>query len=291
MHIAKYDKKKKIFTVTYDSVADYLRQVEHGDIVEPGMSKRGDIGDSWSGELDLSGACQLQRHGWPTGLRQLSDALATAKAHVARSPAIMYDVAGAYPAAHLAAAGDPASMVALQPSMERHKPVIKLGVAGNMTARFSADQFQIYGAALVSYIDTLENTGCRIELYKLMSNTYSDGGHMTTQVRLKAAEQPLELDRLAATLIHPASFRMVEFHHMSTLPIARQIGFGYGSSVTARRGIDVEGDMLLMPAIDSLPGMALESVDQVIKALAPIMEEQLTGIGAEPPAFEFSAAA
>lgn len=288
MNIIKHD--KKAFTVSYDSIEAYLHQVEHGDVLNNARDQRKLVPTpehsswKWAGAVDLQGALNLARLGYSEGTQKLSVALAGAKSQVARAPAYTMDVAGAHPAAHLAAAGDPACMVSFLPNQDRHRPIVKLAVAGNMLAENSPEKFRTYGAALVSYVDALETAGSRVELYKVMTVETGVRNWFTTLVKLKSPEQPLELDRMAALFIHPASLRRIEFHHRSMFK-SDVIG-SYERTKTARKGIDIDDDFLLLPPIDSLPGVSTTTVDRCIAAIKPYVDEQLTDLGLAGLEFE-----
>lgn len=289
-----HDDKEHGFIAEYDSLSEYV-SAALGPVTPGGGADDRTNGqpDSWSGNVTLAQAAELARSGWPEGLEKMVAAMATASPRAALAPSYVLDVAGAYPLAAAAAAGAPDCMVCPLPVENRVKPVVKLAVNTWASAMYGPEQYTVYGAALASYIDALESAGFRCELVHMVHCQMGSGSaprRYTVRTTIKRAESPLEIDRLAFALFHPAMLRMIGFQHMAASPVRREIGSACGYPAQAEYGVHYDTDTLYLPGINSFrPRSAeLDSVAACAAALAPIVEQQLAERGIEPPALAFT---
>jgi len=207
-----------------------------------GDSSKGQDEDFY-GEEDFDAAVNLARYGWQAGRDKLQESVADAVKinQPTPMPSQVYDVGGAYPIVALAVAGDPCNMVDSVPVEDRTLPVIRLSVKACYNCMFSAAQVTNYGAALVSWIDRLEHGGQQVEIDLAFPNKASSYAKKQPNslftVNVKRAGEPLDLDRLAFVLMHPATNRRFKFACLekdSRLEKGYSSGYGVSQEVAKK---------------------------------------------------------
>lgn len=271
----------------FGSLGEFIEAARRPSAADAKSSKReGNGGKDFTGTSTFDEAVDLAVRGWPEGRDKLMTVLSTAQASMTFTPSLTMDVAGAYPIPALAAAGDPCSMVDLAPTEERVRPIVRLVIQRGASAAYTVDEFTVYGAAVLSYIDGLEASGYRCEITTAFcSDLKSDGSSVTTCV-VKRAEEQMEIDRMAYVLAHPSFFRRICFAVLeSTEGLAKVLnrnGYGFSRNPSAE---DFDRDQVLVPGVNNVaPGnKALASVDACLKHIGPMIEAQLQSAGIEPP--------
>ena len=275
----------------YGSLGEFLAAASRPAVANALSSKReGRVEEEFSGTRNFEQAMDLAVKGWPEGRANIMAALSTAQASMSFTPYLTMDVAGAYPIAALAAAGDPCSMVDLAPVEERVRPIVRLVVQRAGSAAYSVNEFTNYGAAVLSYVEGLEACGFRCEItVAFVSDLTSDGDQITTVV-VKRAEETMEFDRMAFVMTHPAFFRRLQFSVMeSTEGLANVLnsnGYGYSRNPKAT---EFDHDQLLVPGVNMVkPGAKeLKTVKACLAHVGPMIEAQLKQAGIDPPAQAF----
>jgi hypothetical protein len=195
---------------------DYLAEIGKPSLWTRQLS---DQRGAWSGTRTYEGALDLARHGWAEGRDKIARGLSVVSPATARHSSRFMDVAGAYPIAAMAAAGDMQSMVAMGET-ETPRAIVKLVCSIGANANVSTDAIINRGIALCGIVDAIEASGQRVELVSGMtaSNGYTEAKPYLFSVMVKEAGEPLEIDRVAFAFAHPSSlrrcgFRLIERHH------------------------------------------------------------------------------
>lgn len=192
---------------------------------------------SFTGSNDMAEALEYARKGWPDGLKTMQTARASMPRPNARGAARDYDVAGMYPDASRAAAGDPCSMITPTEGELKGQSIISLVIQCGYNCNIDAASVINQAAAICSLVDALEASGqTRIELtgyHGTRCNRIDSKSHsLHALITLKSAHDPLDLARLAGSL-HPSShrrlfFRMIEAHDQAGW--ATSVNKNYGMS-------------------------------------------------------------
>jgi hypothetical protein len=172
----------------------------------------------FSGTATWYEAVLLARYGWPDGIRKIAGGL---DLKIAGShdpvPEFHYDYAGAFPEVPRAVSGDPESMVTILPTRRTQRPVLRLAVSMIAPATVPPGNITNWGAALVGWIDELEAQNVRAEVtwISVSDNSWwshdgTEGPMFVAQMLLKEADQPLDIDRIAFWLMHPAAHRRIQ---------------------------------------------------------------------------------
>lgn len=168
-------------------------------------------------------AVRLAETGWSEGRNRLVQQTGVEAYQVAASArGWIYDYAGAHPDVPRFLGGDLDCMVDYQPDYLRFRPIVRIVVSPITFSDVSQSNIKNWGAALVSWIDELERSGRRVEITWLSCSqpswVYDDeklinrgGPRVAISFRLKDADQPVELDRLAFWIMHPAAQRRMQF--------------------------------------------------------------------------------
>mgnify|MGYP007008282755 CR=1 FL=1 len=166
----------------------------------------------WAGTRDYPSAMTLMVQGWPQGRDRMLKALEISNR--ISKPAVIsttdYDVGGAYPNVALAVAGDPACMVDLGDLSNLIRPIVKIIIPRVVSASVSTQAIENFGGALLASIDRLEAEGRQVDLigrFLVVDAPY----RMMIDVPLKSPGEPLDIDRLAYSLVHPAFIRRIMF--------------------------------------------------------------------------------
>jgi hypothetical protein len=175
----------------------------------------------FTGANDMAEALEYAKRGWPEGLATMQSARASMPRPNARGAAKDYDVAGMYPDAARAAAGDPCSMVTPTEGELKGQSIISLVIQCGYNCDIAAASVINQAAAICSLVDALESSGqARIELtgyHGTRCNRKDADNHaLHALITLKSAHDPLDLARLAGAL-HPSShrrlfLRLIEAH-------------------------------------------------------------------------------
>lgn len=173
---------------------------------------------------------RIARDGWPDGLARLDAAKKTADLVLAAAtetrPKRRYDIAGAFPHAPRAAAGEPLNMINIGKERGRRK-VYRMFLNINHVNFVSGQQIANYGAAILAQVDMMEASGTRCEINVVYDLQHREREHNEAFIlTAKDADQPIELDKLAFCFINSGLQRRLGFRWSEHSP---HCPGGYGS--------------------------------------------------------------
>lgn len=170
----------------------------------------------WDLNLGAKHARRLLTEGWAEGANKVKQvSLTMAQGEADGLPAFYNDVSGPIGFAQAALAGDPECYLQYD-SAPLSRPVVSLAVSITCANKLESGDFIRRGAVYLTIINALEAAGMRVELYALIG-TYSgspsdkEGRVIFTAVRIKDADQDINLQALAYIIAHPAAFRRLGF--------------------------------------------------------------------------------
>lgn len=134
------------------------------------------------------------------------------------------NIAGFAPVVPLALKGVPNSMIDMRMKPIKAK-VVDIYMDMTASASTSADDITEASKKVLSAVIELERQGYRFNLY--VGSAYCDDDADVLAIRVKAAEQPLDLKRISFPMTHTAFFRVIGFDWYSRFPIGKY-RFGYG---------------------------------------------------------------
>ena len=284
-------KNTKMIKHSFDSLGEAIKGAESpAQAVWANRTSRDISNGGWQGSATFQEAMTLARYGWPEGRAKMVKAVSVAamSAGFAKAPAYDMDMAGAYPVPALAAAGELLCMVNPAPTAERAKPIVKLTVAACVSAMVNESDIFNYGAALLAFVDGLEQSDIRVELSVCYASRSRDMKTETAfNVTFKQADEALDLDRAAFALASPAMFRRLVFS-LYELHLTPDFADGYGIPRDPEAGQDYEADSILLPSAQSFRG-GLGSPAKAFAAIAPVIETLLQDRYAGFPPLSFEA--
>lgn len=212
-----YMKKSKImgkFNVEeYDSSMELVKILERRDIRPCWKGHTGDLKDGdekWVGVKSYKEALNLLFNGWTDNLNVVQNKLNRVKTSgTGKRISFRNDVVGFAPVVPLAMMNVPKAMVNCYQKPIKSK-VIK--VFYNIAVSFSTSKDTILnnGIKVLEKIISLENSGYRCELYAMQAYCSMERSDVLI-VKIKEANQPLDIKRIMFPLIHPAMFRSIGF--------------------------------------------------------------------------------
>lgn len=207
------DEKAKTSVTRYETFSEYMEHVE-SPITGTGASRK--PGDkAWAGTDSFDEAMTLAREGWKEGLDRIQ-ALTARLEHITSSlvhkPEIQWDVAGDFADAGLFTTGVPECMGSFVESEQvtaGSGKIVRILMNLSASACVDAETIMRRGAACCALVDALESAGRSCEI--VLSAASGGGWNVETYIPVKAAGEPLEMDRMAFLLAHPSSFRRLMF--------------------------------------------------------------------------------
>lgn len=164
----------------------------------------------WSGARKMAGAA-----GWPDGvarIKRFTDRFVSSLASKIALPEYYPEVTGEYFDVGVLMSGEPEHWYQREDSTQTidaagrvYRVVLNLGAS----ALVDADDIARRGAAAAAVVQLLELSGRTVELIAV--GTTCKGARLGVAVMLKAANDSLDLDRLALIAIHPAGLRRLWF--------------------------------------------------------------------------------
>lgn len=211
------------FGSAYELVETNLRrpvtpQWEEGCLKESRISREEDF----FGVSTRAEAYELLRDGWMQELKAMSDSMSKVSTITQpKKSAFRNDVVGFAPVVPLAMMNVPNSMLNTNVKPVKSK-VVKIIYEITDRAGTPSQKFIERGKKIMEAIVSLERSGYRCELYSMQSY-FSDKKAEVLLVKVKEANQPLDVKRMMFPMTHPAFFRVVGFEWQDRFPPARYL--------------------------------------------------------------------
>lgn len=211
----------KVNVVRFNSIDELVRDNERwGKDRTDGNSSRHSGMRDWAGTSSYEEAVELLQKGWPEGAARVSKVRASLDRAVetmsaAKTQQMQYGVEGEWCDVGRLAMGDPECLVSwADDGDEQPNKIIKIVANICVSGSVSTDAMYSRGAACIAAVDLLESLGYRVELWAGIGCDKYGSERLDSQMLVKDAGQPVDTDRLAYVLCHPAFFRRIYFAHM-----------------------------------------------------------------------------
>lgn len=211
-------------------------------------SQRYDEGSNpWHGTNTWNEATELFIKGWQFGAETLNKklkALETSKEVQMISKSII-DVCGFQPIVPLYLQGVPTNMVNRRLVPVKNK-VITINKTVCCSSSVKPETLMNESAKCFMIIKKIEATGIRVNLNLMMSS-----GHACLKIRLKSANEKLNISKLAFPLVHPAMFRRLFFRFIEVYPTyPHYFTCGYGQVPNEQDFKNAsEGNEIVLPTL------------------------------------------
>lgn len=212
-------------------------------------------------------AVKLGRDGWPEGsakIAKLANVLTDKISSMIETQAIRYDVTGNDFDVAMMLESVPEYWTTLETVEGSNNRVVKLLV--NIGARVDVSSAQITrkGVAIATLVQALEIAEIRTEI-EFISHAISGLHSVTVTCKIKNADQPIDIDRLAFSLAHPSTLRRLIFSIRESYGDFMRLGIG-GSIDTPSARIDANAINIDRALIFSSDDQSLAWIKNQLKA-------------------------
>lgn len=216
---------------TYDSAYQVVQDCKNRKITSMAFNnmQEEDIHESWHGVDSYQEALDLMETGYQPTVEKLKKGIKANLSGQSKRISFRNDVVGYAPVVPLAIMGVPQSM--MNSYMKPVKAKV-IDVYYDITASCAKKPEELIkaGQKILGAVMELEMQGYRMNLYA--TQCYNDGKSCDMLcVRIKSANQPLDLKRISFPLTHPAFFRVIGFDWYSKVPGGKH-RFRYGHTLT-----------------------------------------------------------
>lgn len=194
-------------------------------------------------------AVDLMKNGWSDMSQKLTQKLkATAKPAPQMKPRNVLSVAGYQPVVALYLAGVPTNMVDKQLVAVKSK-VITVTKMVNYNCGVSANDIEAESIKAMQVVKKLEAQGYRVNL-NVGWGTCAGGDEIILKVRIKNANEKLNVSKLAFPMVHPSMLRRLFFRYLEVCPdTTKSYVAGYGRPVGFNSMKRAFPDDVVLPSI------------------------------------------
>lgn len=250
---------KSQFRAYWSSPETFAAHVESMDKHKAWHDAGWNTGDKdWYGTSNMQEALDLARNGWKEGANKASKLQnrILAQYPLQKRPT-HYDVAGAYPDVPRAIAGNPMNMVVPDLQKSKRRPVITLLSDMSVNCGTNGDELINRAAVVAAIIDHIEAAGYACEVVSFERTRKHHWGEDEKEfdsmvaVKVKAPEQPLDIQRLAFGIGHPSMFRRLCFAEIGYNKVCHVLGSGLGGAIKLPQNELAERNIYVLPSCNS----------------------------------------
>lgn len=263
----------KVNIETYNTAQDVVKDIQQrkytcNDFKENQEDRSYD--KYWCGVGSLNEALDLLKNGYQINVSKFDKDLKSNLQGDGKRFAFRNNVCGFAPIVPLSILNVPNCMIDMTTKPIKTK-VIDIVYNNSCNAGTSSDTILKCGQKLLSAIVQLEMEGYRFNLYS--TQIYSDScSSDVLKVRVKSANQPLDIKRCAFPLMHTAFFRAIGFEWYSKTPNGT-FRYGYGrelkdsvSKIDYNKVIDgIYGDKSVFISLPDIRDKGVEQIKEILK--------------------------
>lgn len=213
---------------------DYLCKTPFNEAFR--WAEHGSVDSGWSafkftGTNSFDDAVDLMKNGWTDMSQKLTQRLkAVAKPEIIRQQRNVLSVQGYQPIVPLYLAGVPTNMVSKQMVAVKSK-VINVTKMVNYAGRVKAETIQEESIKAMLVVKKLEAQGYRVNLNVALGT--EEDRQVLVKVRIKSANEKLNVSKLAFPMVHPSMLRRLFFRYIEVCPdVTRSYVDTYGHPVS-----------------------------------------------------------
>ncbi len=217
-HICEFDNLREFYEYVCNTPLN--ETFRWGDL----SSSKTDKG-SWYGTKTFDEATELFKNGWQLGAEELTKKLKVVETQsdVQTTYKNILNVCGYQAVVPLYLQGVPNNMVNKKIVPIKNK-VITINKTISVSASVSSETMKLESIKCFQIVKKIEQSGIRVNLNLMIST-----GHACVKIRLKSANEKLNISKLAFPLVHPAMFRRLYFRFIETYPtMPKSYKCGYG---------------------------------------------------------------
>ncbi len=239
-------------TIEYDSLNEFYKYICNTPINEVfRWEEHGSVegSQSFTHTASFNEAVELFKNGWSDMATKLVQKLKVIESNTqpTMKPRTTLSVAGYQAIVPLYLNGVPNNMVNKRIVPVKQK-VITVNKSIDYNCNVTTDQIIEESIKALQIIKKLEAQGLRVNLNIVLGSS-SGGTGFYTKVRIKSANEKLNVSKLAFPLVHPSMLRRLFFRFIEVYPnITKDYVFGYGSAADASELRQMFKGEYLLPA-------------------------------------------
>lgn len=209
-HIVEFDNLKEFYDYISTAPTNFaFKQSGYCSSNNTSSSK-----DDWYGTKTFKEALELFKGGWQIGAEELTKKLKVAETQkeVQTVYKSILSMCGYQAIVPLYLQGVPNNMVNKKMVPIKNK-VITINKTLSVSGSVSSETMKNESIKCFQIIKKIEASGIRVNLNLMIST-----GHVCVKIRLKSANEKLNISKLAFPLIHPAMFRRLYFRFFEVYP-------------------------------------------------------------------------
>lgn len=249
---------------------DYICNTPINDAFRWSTLSSADTGrGDWFGTKSFDEATELFKNGWDIGAEELTKKLKIAEMQndVQMTCKNILSMCGYQAIVPLYLQGVPNNMVNKKMTPVKNK-VITINKIVSVSGSVSSKTMQEESVKCFQIIKKIEASGIRVNLNLVMGT-----GHACIKIRLKSANERLNVSKLAFPLVHPSMFRRLYFRFVETYPTIPSsfIGsYGYVPSESQFRAVCGEKEIVLptLIRVGSEEEIVKLDVDELIEKIS-----------------------
>lgn len=206
---------------TFETYGEYLEYVSRP---VTGCIQSRDGSEDFTKTPSYESALELARSGWIDGANKsktIAEPLFTRISSLIERPSVIYDVQGTQIDIGRYLDNEPECWQEWEHPIVKQEGtrIVRLVFNGFVSCGIPNSTIESVGATLTALVELLEYSGCRVEIvYDLFFSRSNTEAH----VKIKAADQPLDVPRLAFVFGHPSAFRRIGFSFLEQMPNERR---------------------------------------------------------------------
>lgn len=221
-----------------------FRWAEHSSV------KTGFDAYRWTQTMSFDDAVLLMKRGWSDMAQKLTNKLAAIdkKTEPIKKARPVNSVAGYHPIVPLYLAGVPTSMVSSKMVPVKQK-VINITKLFNYNGGVSSETIIDESIKVMQLVKKLEAQGYRVNV-DVAFGSAAGGREIAASIRVKSANERLQVSKLAFPLVHPSMLRRLMFRYIEVnKDVTRSYVHGYGAPVQRDKMQKLLPDSIVIPAI------------------------------------------
>ena len=219
---------------------------------------------TWTKTESFDEAVLLMKRGWSDMAQQLVNKLDAIdkKTQPIRKRRSINSVAGYQPIVPLYLAGVPTSMVSSKMVPVKQK-VINITKLFNYDGSVSSNKIIDESIKVMQLVKKLEAQGYRVNVDVAFGSS-ADGREIAASIRVKSANERLQVSKLAFPLVHPSMLRRLMFRYIEVNKnVTKGYVYGYGSPVMWERMKQLLPDSIVIPAIWNVDIDKINTLEQI----------------------------
>lgn len=261
--MAQYTKEFKSIHEFYD----YLCNTPFNDTFRWARHSSTDNDYSFSKTHSFEQAVDLMKNGWSDMSEKLTQKLkVAAKPAPQMKPRNVLSVAGYQPVVALYLAGVPTNMVDKQLVAVKSK-VISVTKLIDYNGGVDADVIEEESIKAFQVVKKLEAQGYRVNLNVALGSE-ADWNDVICKVRIKNANEKLNISKLAFPMVHPSMLRRLMFRYIEVCPdVTNGYRGGYGRPCSFRTMKKAFPDDIILPSIWDSDVTKIESLEDLVASV------------------------